>query len=107
MVEVTPNLDSTVRHIETDSGKPTKDFYNWLRDITRVIRGFGDIVTHDASEFVPAAAPASDFVKIATVTANNTSPQLAITAGIDATYRADKFLLHNVLSATEKPTLVP
>ena len=34
MVKVLPNLDSTVRHIKSEDGKPTKDFYNWMKSIT-------------------------------------------------------------------------
>jgi hypothetical protein len=33
MVDVV-NLDSSVRHIDTDPGTPTKDFFNWLKKIS-------------------------------------------------------------------------
>jgi hypothetical protein len=33
MVDVV-NLDSTVRHINTDPGTPTKDFFNWLKKVS-------------------------------------------------------------------------
>jgi hypothetical protein len=33
MVDVV-NLDSTVRHIDTQPGTPTKDFFNWLKKIS-------------------------------------------------------------------------
>ena len=44
MVKVAPNLDSTVVHIEKDTGKPTKDFFNWMKGVSDRVRQLSDQV---------------------------------------------------------------
>src|SRR5215471_2170168 len=38
---VSPTPDETTRYVVTESGRPTKDFYNWLRSLRDVVSSAG------------------------------------------------------------------
>src|SRR5262252_1460108 len=41
MAILTPTPDETTRYVLSDTGRPTKDFYNWLRTLRDAVAGAG------------------------------------------------------------------